>query len=311
MRDHELQIRIGNPQTKTFKGDPIAYNVNLHVLGGIALAMNRRGEQLDTYEPTLTIYVDPVVDEDLFKDVALPDNLILDNEVGTWQLASKKSKPNRKLWHARVLFDDATPATDYENGISTTVTLWDTGEAAGIKLGTVSIEGEFSAAFSDKELAYLEAEKSWLTLTTGNWSTQAERDHPRLSAEYLVLDKNDAAPVKIRRPSFYHGRLLFDDGSPALLNPVPWPGAEIRVEFPYASPSSLDAEGYFKVFFTQDQFDALKSRKVQKNIYIPSYEQRGRSRARFTFPAAKLSLRKDQAFVVKIPNPAPKPKAGD
>ncbi len=309
MRDHELRIRIGNPQTKTFKGEEIGYNVNLHVLGGIALAVFRDRDQISTHEPTLTIYVDPVIDEDLFKDVMLPDNIILDNEVATWTLQGTSSKPNRKVWHASVQFEDATPATDYESGISTTVTLWEAGQEGGINLGRVSIEGDFSAVFSDKEVAFLEAEKSWLTLTTGNWSTQPRPDHPRLNADHLALDKSDARPVKLRKPGFYYGRLLFEDGSPPVLEPVPWPGAEIRINFPYASPSGIDTDGYFKVFFTADQFEELKTKKARRNIYVPSYEKRGRSTARFIYPAAKLSVNKDDAFVVKIPNPAPKPDA--
>ena len=94
-----------------------------------------------------------------------------------------------------------------------------------------------------------------------------------------------------------------------MLEPVPWPGAEIRINFPYASPSGIDTDGYFKVFFTADQFEELKTKKARRNIYVPSYEKRGRSTARFIYPAAKLSVNKDDAFVVKIPNPAPKPDA--
>lgn len=311
MRDHELRIRIGNPQAKTFDGDQIGYNVDLHVLGGIALAVNRQRGHLNTYEPTLTIYVDPVADQDLFQDARLPDNIILDNEVSTWALTSKKTKPNRKAWHARVEFDDATPATDYEHGISTTVTLWDVDKKAGINLGKVSVEGEFHAVFSDKELAYLEAERSWLTLTTGNWATKPKRDDPRLTVANLALDKSEAQPVRIRKPGFYHGRLLFEDGSPPVLDPIPWPGAEISINFPYAGSANPDAQGYFKVFFTQDQFESLQSKKARKNIYIPSYQKKGRSSALFTFPVSELSLTKDDVFVVKIPNPAPMPDGAE
>jgi hypothetical protein len=70
---------------------------------------------------------------------------------------------------------------------------------------------------------------------------------------------------------------------------------------------NVDAEGYFKVFFTKDQFESLKSTNPRKNIYIPSYQHKGRSTARFAFPVSKLSLNEDEAFVVSIPNPAPKP----
>ena len=66
---------------------------------------------------------------------------------------------------------------------------------------------------------------------------------------------------------------------------------EFRVDFPYAGMPQIDPDGYFKVYFTKDQYENLKTGKVRigKNIYIPSYEEKGSSTARFEFPASKLS----------------------
>ncbi|KKK61968.1 hypothetical protein LCGC14_3009050, partial [marine sediment metagenome] len=68
----------------------------------------------------------------------------------------------------------------------------------------------------------------------------------------------------------------------------------------------IDSKGYFKVYFTKEQYQALKAKKVRKNIYIPSYEKKGRSTARFAFPVSKLSQEKETAGVVRIPKPKPK-----
>ena len=168
-------VKTGNKEVSTFEGNKIAYNVNLHYLGGIALFMTRRKGEAETFEPTLTIYVDADVHEALAKQIAIPSHVIFNSEVAGWETNSKTTKPNRRIWHAAVIFDDKTPAADFENGVSTTVTLWEEGAETGFDLGQVSREGKFSAAFSDKEIATLEAGKMWLTLTVGNYMTLAKR----------------------------------------------------------------------------------------------------------------------------------------
>ena len=203
-------------------------------------------------------------------------------------------------------FEDGTPATDFEHGVSTKVTLWEKGVKAGVLLGGVSHMGFFHVPFSDQEIEDLKSGDSWLTLTVGNGLTKAKRDDPRLAADKLALNKTKAQPVKLANPGFYHGRILFEDGSAPLLDPVPWPDAEIKVDFSYAGSAKLDPDGYFKVYFTKDQYESVLAKKDGKNIYVPSYEKKGRSSARFVFPVAKLSTNKQQAGVVKIARPVPK-----
>ena len=306
MRDHELWIKAGTKYVKSFHGDRFNYNVNLHVLAGIALGHTRRDEKPNTYEPTLTVFVDPSADQAFWKQITLPDNIILSNEVANCPLKGKATKPKRKVWYAQVQFDDSTPAADLEHGLSTKVTLWEKDIKAGIKLDEVSYKGYFHVPFSDKEISDLKTGNSWLTLTVGNWATEARRDHPKLSIDKLALDKAIVRPVRINKPGFFHGRILFEDGSPPILDPVPWPGAEIMVDFPYAGSARIDSEGYFKVYFTMEQYEKVKAEKIRKNIYIPSYEEKGIGTARFAFSASKLSRDKEEAGVLRIPKPGPK-----
>jgi hypothetical protein len=123
----------------------------------------------------------------------------------------------------------------------------------------------------------------------------------------LATSQEEAKPQIVSGPKYYYGRILFEDGSPAILDPAPWPDAEIYVDFSYVGMARLDAEGYFKVFFTRGQFENLKSQKPRKNIYRPA-EQRGRSFAADIFPAELLSQDKAKAGVVKIEKPAFKPQ---
>ena len=120
------------------------------------------------------------------------------------------------------------------------------------------------------------------------------------------MDPLKLTSVEVAKPRFYFGRLLFDDGSPAVLDPAPWPGAEISITFSYAGRITIDKEGYFKVFFTPNQFEAVKAQRNRKNIYIPDFERKGRSTARFGFPAEKLSLDKAEAGELRIAKPGPK-----
>jgi hypothetical protein len=145
-------------------------------------------------------------------------------------------------------------------------------------------------------------------MTVGNRLTQPKKSDPRFPAALLALEREKAAPHKIYRPQYYYyGRVLFEDGSPAILDPNPWPGAEIEVSFPYARPATLDAEGYFKVVLLPDQFANLKARKPSKNIYCPTVD-RNRSRAADAFPPGLLSQDKAKAGVVRIAKPIFKPQ---
>ncbi len=304
LRDHELRLEQGEKETKPFGEDnaPVDYNVSLHVLYGIARFMTGRKMEPATHEPVLTIHIDPA-DLEWFKRIPLPPELILTTDVPGIRTEGQAAKPEREVWHATVQFDDGTPGADLEHGISIAVTLWEKGMQDGIKLGKADNKGQFHVAFSDEEMASLREGRSWLTLTVGNWLTKAKPDHTRLAPGNLAQAKALCKPVRIGRPGYRHGRVLFEDGAPAVLEPVPWPGAEISVDFPYAGKATVDAQGYFKVYFTEEQYEAVKQRRVRRNIYIPYAEKKGRSSARFAFPAAELSPTQADAGVVKIPRP--------
>jgi len=65
------------------------------------------------------------------------------------------------LWYTEVIFDDKKSAADFENGLSTVVTLWKRHTEAGFNLGHVDYLGHFSAAFSAKEILELKAREMW------------------------------------------------------------------------------------------------------------------------------------------------------
>lgn len=304
MRDHEIRMEPGTNTVKALRGGVYEYNVSLHVLGGIvgAVTRDRNPGTEETFEPVLTIYTGE--DRSLLKQLKVPENAVLRSEIEG--VKGKVTRPKRRAWHGSVQWDDSTPAVDFEHGLSTRITWWEDGFPDGIQLVTLGSDGFFGAAFSDEEMAGLKSGKSWLTVTVGNWATQAKKEDLKYPTEFLALEKGNAKPAKLRRPGFYYGRLLFEDGSAPILAPQPWPGAEVFVDFSYAGPVRSDREGYFKVFFEPAQFEQLRAQKPRKNIYIPNRD-RGSSTATETFPAGLLSQDKAKAGVVKIPKPVFEP----
>ena len=99
MRDHEVNIKPakGKRKVKTFKKDPVDYNVNLQIIGGLVLVSYRRGDKVDTFEPKLTIYAGD--DDVLLKHLKLPENVIVNCDIKDCNIKSKITKPKRKLWH--------------------------------------------------------------------------------------------------------------------------------------------------------------------------------------------------------------------
>ena len=306
LRDHVVKLTSGKPEAGTFKGIAIDYNVSLNVLGGIALSYVRMQKgSAETHEPILTIYVDNAQDRAELEQFEWPDNLIIANDVPDWEIKGKTEQAMRQLMHAAVNFDDGTPAADFEHGMSTTVTLWEDGRQHGFDLGNVSHKGQFSAAFSNREIARLKKGEMWLTMTVGNQLTKATTEDPRLNIDDFRRDPDSVQPVTVFKPEFYHGRILFDDDSPPIMKPLPWPEARIQITFPYVGMVRPDAKGYFKVTLTAQQFEELKSRKARRNIYVPRYEKRNRSTALYAFPVEKLTMNIDEVSAFKFPRPTP------
>jgi hypothetical protein len=215
----------------------------------------------------------------------------------------RRSKPVRHAWHGRVQLSDGGSAVDFQTGVSTRITWWDKTSPEGIPVADVRNDSAFKVVLSDAEMAALREGTSWLTLTTGNYLVAPKPSHPRFPAAALAVDRDQATPHEFSVPNnFYYGRILFEDGTPPVLKPEPWPGAEISVNFPYAGRFRPDAEGYFKVFLEPEQLAALKERRPSMNIYVPLQEQ-GRGRAIAEFPPGLLSQDKEKAGVVKFPKP--------
>ncbi len=254
-----------------------------------------------TLEPVLTIYAG--ADRSLLQQLKLPDQAIVKCDIEGVNLKGMQTKPKRQTWYGAVQFDDGQPASDNERGVFSRITLWERDSADGFLLDRVSNKGFFHAAFSEDELAALRQGRSWLAMTVSNRESAAKKDDPRFPADKLVRDSERATPQRVASPAYYYGRILFKDGSPAVLDSkLGRDVVQISVAFPYGGQVLLDREGYFKVFFAPEQLAQFKAREPWKNIYLPVNDKFG-SAAMETFSAALLSLDRAKAGVVQIAKP--------
>jgi hypothetical protein len=88
--EHEVWIRSNEGQAKTFRGNEIEYNVQLHVPGGIALGFARRSGLSDEPPeyPKLTIHLRE--DQVSWSQVKIPKNVVLQDAsgikaIGNWR----------------------------------------------------------------------------------------------------------------------------------------------------------------------------------------------------------------------------------
>ncbi|MCP4453753.1 MAG: hypothetical protein GY809_20015 [Planctomycetes bacterium] len=301
MRDHIVQIRPGAAKTTTFRKQEIDYNVSLQIVAGIALHFAREEAKNDLpLEPRLTILTGN--DPTLVNRLTWPENVIVESEIPGVVINLHNATPKRHTYHGLCELADGSPPVEFVK-IRSEITFWEQAEPNGINVGSVDNKGYFMVLLSDTELANLKLGKTWLTLTMGNFLVKPQKTDMRFPIDMLTPDKDEAQAIKVAGPEYYYGRILFEDGSPPILDPRPWPGARISVDFPYAGRGDFDAQGYFKLTMTPAQFEQLCARKPRRNIYIPDLIKRGRSSAVFTFPANLLRRDKAKAGVVEIPCP--------
>jgi len=294
LRDHVIRIEpAGTNTVKSFNGTTIAYNVRLQIVQGHTLAVMREKEMNGSVEPVVELTIHVGADRSLLQQLKLPDQAIVECAIEGVNLKGKKTKPQRQVWCGAVQFDDGRVADDWEHGVYTRIALWEQDSPDGIRLAEVTTKGLFFAAFSEDELAALKQGRSWLTMTVGNQGAGAKKDDPRFPADQLVRDAWRATPVRVAGPTYYYGRLLFEDGTPAKV---------IRVEFPFSVYAKPDGEGYLQVTFSPEQFAQAKAEKPRKNIEVP-VNDRGNGATVETFPVAMLSTDKAKAGVVRIPKP--------
>ena len=308
LRDHEVKLEIGKPATVSLMDKrSFNYNLKISMIGGIALYTNREDDTNNgrTLEPSLTLYLD--ANRVLPTQLKLPENVVVTGNAELPGLNNRRMLPKRRAYYGRIQFDNGDTSNGIDQGVSTRIVYWEKDDTDGIEVAESNRDGIFRVILSDSEIAAIKHGDAWLTVSAGNFLAKMRKDARQFPATMLNDDKAKVQPLKISAPEYYYGRILFEDGTPAVLKHVPWAGAKISLAFPYVGPAELDEQGYFQICLEPDQFDELLKRGASKNVYIPDEEQ-GRSTAREEFPARLLSQDKAKAGKIEIPKPVYAPQ---
>jgi prepilin-type processing-associated H-X9-DG protein len=211
-----------------------------------------------------------------------------------------------KVWYGRVLFDDGAPAVLDLPGVRAYIMKWEEGFPKGRTIAKVDDDGYFAAYISDEIMEWLRSGRCWLTISTSwpVWSSEIEKD--RFPAELLSLQRRNAGVVKISRSRIYYGRVLYENGKPAVPETPPWPGATVSVAILYMPATATDGgpcedlagvdnEGYFAVYLTDEQLEHLKAGEYQIGVCHPSYEDEMTSYGNGKFPVDMLATVRSSA----------------
>lgn len=333
--DHEVRVESGRQTRQSLHGESVEYNVSLSCPGGASLRDTdeaAQGWQL----PTLYVYADPA--GELFKTLKMPANLIVHSDLPECPTTGLQ-KPERNPYVTRFVLEYDQPAAC--EGFQTKIALWEKGREQGWVLGKVGFQGIFEMYFSDAELAALQRGDMWLTATYGNYMITPKPTDQRVGVEYLtphvplaemeedeslkalwegtLVEKFNAKYAHVRRfvvehpeTATYYGRVLFEEGRPAVLDPNVWKGRSgIFVSLPIHH-CEVDEDGYFSAVYSTEQFAEHCELEKSGDIYLPVADQPNRHRFVAKFPVALMSADKAEAGVVRIPEPVPpKPELRD
>jgi hypothetical protein len=151
-------------------------------------------------------------------------------------------------------------------------------------------------------------------------SAISAKEHIDHYSEPLTLVEGQTSTVTAKltkkepKKTTFYGRVLYEDGKPAMLELPPWPGSSVRVSiwpptWGNAGPFNVDSEGYFAAELEEDDWERFRSGDGELRIYHPSYEKRGSNSPVGTFAHELLARDKSSAGTVKIKRPMSRPSS--
>jgi len=128
----------------------------------------------------------------------------------------------------------------------------------------------------------------------------------------LEAGKTTSVQVELTRNKLFYGRVLFEDGRPAVIRPAPWEGARTTLRiidetFPFGRTvgysshdiAEADADGWFTVYFLDRELQSLQSGAARLRIRLPGRRQ-DEWQLGGVFPFEKLAEDKAYAGTVTI-----------
>jgi hypothetical protein len=218
-----------------------------------------------------------------------------------------------KVWYGRVLFDDGTPAVSDAPQRKTQVITGMQGSRWGRTVAIVDDKGYFTALIPEEGMRALQSGEAWLTVSiTEEKAFHEDTPGTRFPVDLLSSEHDKAGVLTIHRPQVYHGRILYENGRPAVPPAPPWPGARVWAILRYTPATSTDAgaterlsdvdkQGYFTAYLDDELFKRITDGQVQIEVYHPSYEEANVSYPIGQYPADMLARERSSATGYELP----------
>ena len=124
----------------------------------------------------------------------------------------------------------------------------------------------------------------------------------------LEVGQTTVLNLEVVAKNIFYGRVLFEDGSPAVIKPAPWPEAKTSIIMPMGrgqrarAVATVGEDGYFTVHLNQREIEQLRSGESRLIINVPTAEK-GRRKSMGEFPFELVAEQRDKAGAVKIKRP--------
>ncbi len=215
------------------------------------------------------------------------------------------------IFYGRVLFEDGTAAVPELEGFETQIVEWSEDSTIGLTIATVDDDGYFRTQISNEVLERLKSGNVWLAVGVAMSELHHEfQTDERFPVELLSSERDKAGVITINRPDIYYGRILYENGKPAVPEIIPWENAEVRATLRYSPTgaanlvtetiSNVDKEGYFTGYLNDDQVEKIKTGEYSIQIYHPSYEERRVSIPIGRYPFEMLATEKNSVKGYKL-----------
>ncbi|MHC4212886.1 MAG: hypothetical protein ACYSWP_05860 [Planctomycetota bacterium] len=137
----------------------------------------------------------------------------------------------------------------------------------------------------------------------------------------LVDGITTEAVIETERKNAFYGRILYENGKPAVPKTQPWKGAKVCVFIRYTPATGtdgghrerlgdVDSAGYFSFYLTDEQYERLGTGEYRIEILHPSYEEEYHSYVVGTFPTDMLVIERNNAkgYIMPYDNMSPELK---
>ncbi len=288
--DHEVWIDRKPGKAWEVTKKKIPFNVNLSI-------SRRHTEHDNPVQPRLKIHL--ADGDNLEGMLVIPEGMIVHSDLPAFS-HYPSSKPARKAFYGKFVVADNQPSTDTACGLVTRMTLWqkraDGTDPVSIYLGLADQQGGFVFELSESEQQHLQQGSWYITATPGNRATTAKPSDTKVLLSSLEDTADKATPLRLPEPEYYYGRVLFQDGSPAVLKSDD-EGSRMRVIVTLSACGhcQVDKEGYVKAVFSPDQ---IVNKHAKGRVYCPDFNNEVA-----VFPLKILSREKEKAEMITISRP--------